>query len=413
MRRLFSIARSRTRLARRLGPLALAAGMGVVAAPAEGRQLGFSAVERGARTEFDYRYADAAGTVRSLRFTLPSAEVRASVQAFRRFDGRDLRQRTEADLGTFMAGELDGLRARYPDAEIVDAGRGRIRYAVSADGHNRQLKQGHRALLEAEVARLRQAFPDLRIALSPDNRVSVDGIRSQRQQRDVQAALDAAMRRVSSSQERRAAEAQARMRQRQAALSQDLRGAIEAAERRVAVFRAQYLSERAYAELSPGTLIPDYARVARESVPVVAPLVAAFRAALGGVDARAALDPLLAFFQTIPYDRLESRASGGAGFAYPVALFARNRGDCDTKSVAFASVFSQLYPGVPVVMVMLRDHALIGLGLPARAGERTVVADGQTYLLVEPVGPALLPAGAVGDQSRDGLRRGAQVLRLF
>jgi len=76
-----------------------------------------------------------------------------------------------------------------------------------------------------------------------------------------------------------------------------------------------------------------------------------------------------------------------------------NQGDCDSKVTLFASLLRSLIPKVSVALVFINNHALIGISIPARANEQTITVNGVTYLLADPTGPALLPAGRLGETS--------------
>ena len=52
-----------------------------------------------------------------------------------------------------------------------------------------------------------------------------------------------------------------------------------------------------------------------------------------------------------------------------------------------------------MVLVLLPDHALLGIALTPRKGERTIKADGKTYVLIEPTGPALYEVGEIAPTS--------------
>lgn len=116
--------------------------------------------------------------------------------------------------------------------------------------------------------------------------------------------------------------------------------------------------------------------------------------------ARKTINYLLSFIQSIPYSTLDDRInSSGAGFNPPLKLLWENQGDCDSKVTLFASLLRSLIPKVSVALVFINNHALIGISIPARANEQTITVNGVTYLLADPTGPALLPAGRLGETS--------------
>lgn len=51
-------------------------------------------------------------------------------------------------------------------------------------------------------------------------------------------------------------------------------------------------------------------------------------------------------------------------------------------------------------MVFVPGHALLAVDLPAKPGDVTLNWQGQNYLLLEPTGPATLPAGQIASTSK-------------
>jgi hypothetical protein len=94
-------------------------------------------------------------------------------------------------------------------------------------------------------------------------------------------------------------------------------------------------------------------------------------------------------------------------------MLAENRGDCDTKSVAFAALAHLLFPKVPSALVLVPEHALLALGLAPEPGDRVVRLQGRDWVLTEPVGPDTPPVGQIGEDSPAGVDRTADVIPLF
>lgn len=154
---------------------------------------------------------------------------------------------------------------------------------------------------------------------------------------------------------------------------------------------------------------PDYARLIEESSSELGDVAEALLQLAGGeqADPRTRLQWLLLFVQTIPYQTLQSRDGlRGSGFLLPRQVLLENRGDCDSKSALLASLWRYLQPDIPSRMVLVPEHALLALALPAAPGEETLTVDGQPWLLVEPTGPAVLPVGQLGEESRLYIRTG-------
>lgn len=137
--------------------------------------------------------------------------------------------------------------------------------------------------------------------------------------------------------------------------------------------------------------------------------LAGLRAQLEGVsdgDDRLAL--ALAFCQRIPYV-VEPMESGGrftSGVLPPTEVVVEQHGDCDCKSVLFATLWAGPRHG-DVILVDVPDHVFAAVrGRPRFATDTAFTLDGQPYLCVEPVGPGIVRAGQVAATSREHLRAG-------
>lgn len=195
-------------------------------------------------------------------------------------------------------------------------------------------------------------------------------------------------------------------------IDESLQREIRQIETDVRALEAAYYHERLYKVLDDRRLRPDYARIAQESLLDLRPVADALAALTPGLPPREGLNRLLLFLQTIPYDRLDDRATD-AGFLLPLVLLAENRGDCDSKAVAFAALAHLLYPDVPIALVLVPQHAFVALGLPPARGDRTLRHGGREWVLAEPVGPHVLPVGRLGDESERKLGQIEDVVTLF
>lgn len=153
---------------------------------------------------------------------------------------------------------------------------------------------------------------------------------------------------------------------------------------------------------------PDHARYVAEYTKPLVPLSQAIYEQIEQTsDARRYFDLLLSWVQSIPYDTLEDRSqNSGAGFNPPARLLASNQGDCDSKSVLTAAITRAFLPDTPLILVLLPQHALLGVALTPKKGEQTIDHDGNTYILFEPTGPAQLPFGEVAEQTYRHLANG-------
>ncbi len=185
--------------------------------------------------------------------------------------------------------------------------------------------------------------------------------------------------------------------------------------RRAAAY-TEYLDDHYYTQfitpLNEQAVKPDHVRYIMETTEALIPLSQAFYEQLKqDSDAREYLNLLLSWVQSIPYDSLEDRTgSNGSGFSPPPQILDQNKGDCDSKSVITAAIIRAFLPNNPLVMVLLPEHALLGVALPPRGNELTVMYEGTTYILMEPTGPALIPFGQVAPTTRQFLANGQYTL---
>ncbi len=147
----------------------------------------------------------------------------------------------------------------------------------------------------------------------------------------------------------------------------------------------------------------DYGRIVGFYAPLLRPAAQAIAQAATGGGTMGRLNLALALLQTIPYDPLDSRdVESGFDFVTPPTLFDINMGDCDSKAVALAAILRTLIGGARQIMVLLPQHAVLGIELTARGGDATLSHEGRQYLLLEPAGPAPFPPGRLfPDSARD------------
>lgn len=153
---------------------------------------------------------------------------------------------------------------------------------------------------------------------------------------------------------------------------------------------------------------PDHLRYIDETAKSLVPVSQAFYEKINAsADARAYFSLLLGWVQSIPYDTLEDRvASSGAGFAPPMGLLLQNKGDCDSKAVLTSALVRAFLPNTDMIMVFLPEHALLGVAITPIAGDETLDIDGQTFVLYDPTGPALLPFGQVSTRTKQFIDTG-------
>jgi hypothetical protein len=169
------------------------------------------------------------------------------------------------------------------------------------------------------------------------------------------------------------------------------------------------LTERLLLRTGPNEVRYDHARIAALNAPAVAPLAATLGAAPDGARLadRAFAERALAFVQGIPYEAVNRDS-----FAPPLAVLRDPRADCDEKAVLYAALLRAAAPALPVAILTMEDHAVVGVGLPATGADQTIAAEGVTWVLTEPAGPALHALGAVDARTRAALAQGVTLARV-
>ena len=79
-------------------------------------------------------------------------------------------------------------------------------------------------------------------------------------------------------------------------------------------------------------------------------------------------------------------------------------GDCDTKTAVAASLLSN-WKDIGVLGVAIPKHYLMAVRQVPRRGDVYIRYKGMPYVLVETAGPAWLPPGRVGDQTKAYLKK--------
>jgi len=173
------------------------------------------------------------------------------------------------------------------------------------------------------------------------------------------------------------------------------KAAMEEARQAMVEARDAWMADNRVYEAHAGVLSYDHARIAAERSAALAPLAAALRE--GTSSDREFVERALRFSQAIPYQR--GKKGRDTGFQHPLALLVRNKGDCDGKAALFLGIVHAELPELPLAMVYVPKHALVGVGLPAQDGDRAFESGGITYIYAEPVGPGAVPLGHTAPQN--------------
>lgn len=93
-----------------------------------------------------------------------------------------------------------------------------------------------------------------------------------------------------------------------------------------------------------------------------------------------------------------------AGFWVPPKVLVNNFGDCDSKGVTFASMWTNL-KRYPLILIKIPNHLFIGVAIPS-LGRDEITINGLSYTLCEVTGPDKIPPGLITNYSRFYLEGG-------
>lgn len=137
----------------------------------------------------------------------------------------------------------------------------------------------------------------------------------------------------------------------------------------------------------------DYEQVAMRGTQPLADCFEALRRAGRGEDEERRLGMFLAFFQELRYEVPPQEESGRRihGFWVPTAVLARGKGDCDSKAVAFCSLWRNLPQRA--ILILVPDHALVGVEKTPGPDEAYVRLGNRYFVLCEVAGPGKIRPG--------------------
>lgn len=118
------------------------------------------------------------------------------------------------------------------------------------------------------------------------------------------------------------------------------------------------------------------------------------------------LSLMAAFVQEIRYINLQYKENNKAilGFWVPPKVLNNNMGDCDSKAITFASMWTHL-KNYPLVLIKIKDHLFVGVALPSPR-ESGLTINGLKYTLFEVAGPDKFPVGLITRYSQIHLETG-------
>jgi len=91
-------------------------------------------------------------------------------------------------------------------------------------------------------------------------------------------------------------------------------------------------------------------------------------------------------------------------FWVPLKVLVSNFGDCDSKSVTFASIWLN-FRRYPLMLIKIPNHMFVGIAIPV-SSESGVMINGLRYTLLEVAGPEIFPPGLLSSYSRMYLESG-------
>ena len=121
----------------------------------------------------------------------------------------------------------------------------------------------------------------------------------------------------------------------------------------------------------------------------------ALRRVGNGDSERRLLGLFLAFFQELRYEIPPDVERGGRhtlGFRVPSAVMVQGAGDCDSKAAAFCALWRH-FPKRSI-LILVPEHALVGVEGKPRADEAYVRLGNRYFVLCEVAGPGKIPPGA-------------------
>jgi hypothetical protein len=137
----------------------------------------------------------------------------------------------------------------------------------------------------------------------------------------------------------------------------------------------------------------DYTTVAERGVTGTTDCFEALRRAGAGSTLRQYLGLFVAFFQELKYEIPPAVENGKEqhGLWVPSDVLVRGKGDCDSKSAAFAAMWSHM--PTALLFITLPKHVLVAVEAPPWPGEHFVRLGNRTFLFGEVAGEAKIRPG--------------------
>lgn len=157
----------------------------------------------------------------------------------------------------------------------------------------------------------------------------------------------------------------------------------------------------------------DYGMIVEKNRPRVAHVVEKMLSISRSTSLHDVLGQMLSFIQMIKYGLppLSELNKLILEFWVPPKVLVNNMGDCDSKGVAFAALWSN-FKKYPLLLIKIPNHMFIGLAVPSFQ-EGGITINGLKYTLCEVTGPEKTPPGIISAYSRMHLEGGNYVYELI
>ncbi len=169
--------------------------------------------------------------------------------------------------------------------------------------------------------------------------------------------------------------------------------------------RKEYLEKRGF-RFTGETMGVNYRRVVQNNRMRVKHIMEAMRKKFGRKSLHEFMALMLAFIQKIQYGipPLKEKERIILEFWVPPKVLVNNIGDCDSKGVAFASLWTN-FKKYPFILIKIPRHLFVGVAIPSFSEEGFTI-NGIRYTLCEVTGPDLIPPGLISQYSWNYLQGG-------
>ncbi len=169
--------------------------------------------------------------------------------------------------------------------------------------------------------------------------------------------------------------------------------------------RKEYLEKKGF-RFTGDRMDVNYRLVVLNNKPRVKQVVQAMKKKYRRKSLHQFLALMLAFIQEIRYGLppLKEEDKVILEFWVPPKVLINNLGDCDSKGVTLASLWTN-FKKYPFLLIKIPKHLFIGVAIPSMSGGGLVV-NGIRYTLCEVTGPDLIPPGLITQYSLHYLQGG-------